>query len=226
MALVAVICPSCGGTVQMEEEMSSGFCVHCGGKIVNDRNTGGQVPAEGEPDIVRYLKMTKNSLMKHDWEAARGIVENIVRDNPGCRDALFMNALLHYREKTFDGMVAKAESAGTENYGVFSKEDISKCWGRCTLSFIHEVNKRNMTSAKALVTVDGRESVLIEKGKSAIFGVEPGKHEISACFALRAGNTAADNLTFIADKDHEFAVKSVSAPGIILSFTPKLVQLR
>jgi predicted RNA-binding Zn-ribbon protein involved in translation (DUF1610 family) len=226
MAMVAVKCPSCGGTVQIEEGMSSAFCIHCGGKIVNEKKNGGQAPAEKDSPIIRDLKMAKESLAEHDWDAVRGVVENILRDNADCQDAWYMKALLHRREKTFDSIIANAESGGMKDHGVFSKEDISKSWGECELIVTFEFSKRVMINMKARVTVDGKESFVLERGESTVFGVDTGKHEIFVCFVIKAGDTAGDRLSFIATKEHEFVIKTASTGMMILNHTPKVVQLR
>ena len=54
--MVALKCPECGETTQLEEDMKSGFCLHCGGKIVND--TAAQpVPVLGVPDAEHHIRV-------------------------------------------------------------------------------------------------------------------------------------------------------------------------
>ena len=36
MELVAIKCPNCGGTVEMDSEMKQGFCLFCGSRLVNN----------------------------------------------------------------------------------------------------------------------------------------------------------------------------------------------
>ena len=225
MALVAIKCPNCGGIVQMEEEMTSGFCVHCGSRIVNDQNTGAPAPAEDGSDLAYHLRTAKASLTAHDWKTAAGLVESILQIDAGCTDAWYMKSLLHYKDKTYESMIAKAESGGMKSYGVFSKEDIPKCWGEYSLNVTYEFSKRTMVAVKALVTVDGKESALIERGESTVFGVNPGRHDISVCFAIRSGTTEEDKLSFIASRDHEFMIKTVTSGMMVLTLTPKIIQL-
>ena len=225
MTLIAIKCPSCGGEVQIEEEMRSGFCVHCGGKIVNEHATGGQAPAGGSPDITYYLKKAKESLAEHDWDTARGLVDSIMHLDAECRDVWYMEALLHRRDGTEGSMIEKAESGGKKDCGVFSKDDISKCWGEFNLTINYEISKRTTVNVKTLVVIDGKDSFSLEKGKSMIFGVNPGIHEITAQFITKKGLTEGDKMSFIASKDHEFAIKTASSGMIMTYIEPKIVQI-
>jgi len=222
MVLVAVKCPKCGGTVQIEEKMTSGFCVHCGSKILNERETAG---SEKGTDITFYLKKAKESLIRHDWEAASGLVKDILLMDPECQDAWYMKALLGYRDGSSESMISKAESGGMKSYGIFSKEDVSKCWGEFDLKVTYELPKNTILTLKAQVTVDGKESLILDRGQSAIFGADEGIHEISVCFLVKNGTSEADKLSFIATKDHEFVVKTVAKGGMFRYMTPKMVQL-
>jgi endogenous inhibitor of DNA gyrase (YacG/DUF329 family) len=59
MAMVSVKCPSCGGKVQMEKEMTSGFCVHCGNRMNNEKNVSCQAKADADLDVTDHLNMVK-----------------------------------------------------------------------------------------------------------------------------------------------------------------------
>jgi DNA-directed RNA polymerase subunit RPC12/RpoP len=225
MAMVTVKCPSCGGKVQIEKEMTSGFCVHCGGRIVNEQKTGSKDPVKKDSELVSHLKMAKETLGTHDWQAASGLVDSILLIDADCQDAWYMKALLRYRSGTSEEMIEKAESGGMNSYGIFSKEDISEIWGELSLKVVFEFSKRTSVNMKARVTLDDKESVILEKGESTFFGTDPGKHEISVVFVIKAGDTAGDKMTFIAVKDHEFVIKTAAKGMMILNLTPKLVQL-
>ena len=225
MALVSVRCPKCGGTVQMEEEMTSGFCVHCGSRIINEQSAGGPVPAEKGSDIADHLRTAKESLASHNWDVAAGLVDSILLMDANCQDAWYMRSLIGLRDGTSESFIAKAESGGKKSYGVFSKEDISKCWGECTLSVLYEWSKRTTVMVKALVTLDGKESIPVERGKSTYFGVTPGVHDLSVCFIVKGGTTEGDKLSFIATKDHEFVIKTATSGMMFVYLTPKLAQL-
>jgi len=49
VTLIALKCPECGETTQLEEKMESGFCLHCGSRIKND-NVAQPVSIDGSPD--------------------------------------------------------------------------------------------------------------------------------------------------------------------------------
>ena len=225
MALVAIRCPNCGGTVQFEEKMNSGFCVHCGNKIVNEHPAIEQVPTDHDSKMAYYLKKAKGSLTDHDWDTADGLVNNILKLDPDCKDAWYMQALLHRRDGTSESIIEKAESGGKRDYGVFSKEDISKCWGEFDLTVKYEISKRTTLTVKTLVVIDGKDSFPLERGKSTIFGVNSGTHDITAQFIMKKGLTKGDKMSFIASKDHEFVIKTSTSGMIMVYIEPKIVQI-
>ena len=223
MTLIAIECPNCGGTVQMEEGMTSGFCVHCGSKITNV--TKGEHGLDEGSGITSYLNRAKGSLLKHDWENAASLVNDILKIDVDCRDAWYMKALLCYRDDSFKTMIEKAEKPGMKDYGIFSKDDISRSWGERTISVKYEIPKNTMLTLRAQVSLDGKEPVVLVRGKSTIFGANDGIHEISVCFLTRNGRTEEDKLSFIVSKDHEFMIKTATEGTILRYVSPKMVQL-
>ena len=212
MALTVLKCPNCGGTVHMEEDLKQGFCVHCGSKILNERPSAGSVTVDRTPDIVNHLKVAKNALMEHDWEAAARVVENIFLMDTDCLDAWYMKALLSFRDKpAYDGIMARTGSEKLNSYDLFSKEDIKKCWGEHTISF--RLKKGLLVSMMdAKITIDGKESCFTKlNGNDAIIGVSPGKHDISVSVDLvHSGGEksySTGNASFVSEKDHEFILK-------------------
>jgi DNA-directed RNA polymerase subunit RPC12/RpoP len=176
MVLVALKCPNCGGTVQMEENMKSGFCAHCGSKIVNEPNVGGSVSIDKSLDIVNHLKVAKETLIEQNWEAATRLVENILLMDPDCKDAWYMKVLLCYRNRAqYESTLARMNDKELKDYNIFSEEDIKKCWGKYNLY----VSYTNPMPFKARTAIDGNGTFLIDNNGSTIFGINPGQHEIS-----------------------------------------------
>ena len=174
MTLVALICPRCGGTVQMDAEIKSGFCVHCGTGIINGQNSKKVVIDKGI-DVVNYLKVAKENLMMHEWKAAAGLVESIILTDPDCQDAWFMKALLSMRDSPkYPYMLNKAKEPQLRSRGIFSEEDIMKCWGEYTVT-VESIN----ILGRITVMLDEKEPVIIDQKDSDIFGVDPGPHKLT-----------------------------------------------
>ncbi|MCL2317941.1 MAG: hypothetical protein FWC44_02645 [Methanomassiliicoccaceae archaeon] len=222
MTLVAIKCPNCNGTVQLEKGMTSGFCVHCGKKITNVDKTG----KKDDSGIESYLVQAKDSLADHDWELSASLVKDILKLDDKCKDAWYMKALLSYRDDSFKGMIENAEKPGMKDYGVFSKPDIKRSWGEYTISVVYEIPKNTLLTLKAQVSLDGKEPVVVDIGKSTTFGANEGIHEISVCFITRKGPSESDTVSFIVSKDHEFMIKTVTEGAIMIYVKPKMVQLK
>jgi hypothetical protein len=150
-------------------------------------------------------------LKAHEWEAATKLVENILLIDPDCRDAWFMKALLHFRDPTYNSFIDKAESNGMKSHDIFSKEDIGKCWGEINIYF-SVVTKYGRNLSEALITMDNTETIFTDIcGKLLFFGVNPGKHEISAHLTssgTKAGRVdRTESLSFIANRDCSFEIQ-------------------
>jgi DNA-directed RNA polymerase subunit RPC12/RpoP len=225
MALVALKCPNCGGTVQMEENMKDGFCVHCGTKIINEQNISGQVSIDKKSDIVNHLKVAKEALTEQNLETATKLIENILLMDYDCLDAWYMKALLSFKDKrAYDDLLIKTESKELNNYGIFSKEDIRNCWEEHTISFKikKDISLRRMEVG---IRVDNMESQSGTHKDIVVFGVKSGKHIVNVQMTGRSIEgikvSAVDQISFVSTKDHEFIIKSggIFAPKI------KIVQI-
>jgi hypothetical protein len=236
MALIALICPHCGGTVQLDEEMRSGFCVHCGTKIMNDRSVNGSVTIDKNVDIINHLKMAKESAIQHDWATLASLVDNILLMDPDCSDAWYIKALLSmpsfvspfvtgaYVQGTFDSHILKGEN-GANKYGIFSKEDISKCWGEYTITVSMKYSEkgvlmRSVGSYGLPITLDGKEQSNVTKDKAGKFGVKGGSHNLE----VGMGFTSA-NETFMVSGDmnveiEETTIKHLPSLRILIPTQP------
>ena len=64
MGLVTIKCPNCGGSVEMDDTLISGFCNYCGHKIMNDKAIIGNVTVKVDrsDEVVNQLKNAKYAL--------------------------------------------------------------------------------------------------------------------------------------------------------------------
>ena len=77
MSFTAAKCTNCGGELQLDENLQSGYCMHCGSKvIVKDAielkkiQVEGKVSVEGVSDVENLLKRGKQSLRTKKYKEA------------------------------------------------------------------------------------------------------------------------------------------------------------
>ena len=204
MALTTLKCPHCDGEVQFEEEKESGFCVHCGTKIFNDRGRGSQTSSGNDPEIVKKLNDAKEALAAHDWASATRIIDDVLMADTGCLDALYMKVLLGFKDaEARVGLVEEAEKKGQKDYGVFSKDDIRKCWGEHDLRIAYKG-----LFQQAVIILDDKEAFYIKNGRAVTLGAGPGEHVLALRVVSHGTHVGGelDRLIFTVTKDHDFRI--------------------
>ncbi|AGI48213.1 hypothetical protein TALC_01226 [Thermoplasmatales archaeon BRNA1] len=94
MALKAVVCPECGGTVQMDEGLKKGFCTYCGKPIVND-GTARVVLDDSETrrkDVDNLLTLARIAFKQNNFVDARMKAEEALAIDARCTDAWIIKA--------------------------------------------------------------------------------------------------------------------------------------
>ncbi len=123
MALIACTCPHCGGIVNMEDSLTSGFCTYCGCRIINDRAVVGSISVKMDrtSEFVSTLKLIKYSMHDGDGAGARVLLSKAMQISSSYSDVWFMDAVLDRRN-------AKSDMARARMYpslGIFTEEDVS-----------------------------------------------------------------------------------------------------
>ncbi len=122
MVLIACTCPHCGGTVNMEETMVSGFCTYCGKQVINDRAVVGNINVRMDrtAEVVNILKLAKYSMYDRDGNGARALVSRAMQMDPNNSDVWYMDAVL-------DRANAKNDIKRARQYpslGVFEESEV------------------------------------------------------------------------------------------------------
>jgi len=219
MALIALKCPHCDGEVQFEEDKESGFCVHCGTKIFNYGGKSSPVSSGSDPEIVKKLKVAKESLAAHDWANASKLVNDVLTEDTGCLDALYMKVLLGFKDaEARIGLVEEAEKKGQTDYGVFSKDDIRKCWGEHDLRIAYKG-----LFPQAVIVLDDKEAFYIKNGHAVNLGACPGEHVLALRVVSHGTHVGGelDRQIFTVTKDHEFRI----GPGGKLKLKLKIIRM-
>lgn len=122
MTLVACTCPHCGGEVKMEDSMISGYCIHCGRQIINDKAVVGRVDVrmDRSSELVNTLKLVKYSMYDGDADVARSLLSRAMQMGSDNSDVWYMDAVLDRRNAARDIERAKQ----FESLGVFSESEV------------------------------------------------------------------------------------------------------
>ncbi len=201
----------------MEEDMRSGFCVHCGSKIINEPKITGKVTIDKTDDIRNHLKMAKNALKDKDWETASKLVDSVLLMDSDCLDAWCMKALLSFRDKKqYDAYAAKIENEELNSYGIFSKDDIKGYWGEYTITVSVKNSRFKVPLENIEITLDDKDTINIGNG-AGIFGTDPGEHTFKMIEKGKfSSNTFVGEYKFTAKGNDHFAIslKSGSPPTL------------
>jgi tetratricopeptide (TPR) repeat protein len=102
MPFVAAKCPQCGGEIQLDSQMETGFCMHCGSKILVQEAIRA-VRIDNTHMISTWMNMGKSALMAGNYEESYGYFTKVVENDPENWIAIlekgFLAALLSTFEK-------------------------------------------------------------------------------------------------------------------------------
>lgn len=161
---------------------------------MNDKYISGSVSIDKNPEIINNLKRAKEAAILHDWGMLAGLTENILLMDVDCSDVRYMKALLSLtgtaqfygsnfsiipNSGSFDHHVGMGDSA-INKYGIFSKEDISHCWGKYTITVRLKVSGKALSNIPYIsIKLDGKEEINLSKDRAGGFGVSEGTHSLS-----------------------------------------------
>ena len=124
MTLVALRCPHCGGTVNMEDDLASGFCTFCGNRVINDQVAANRAQAESERrhNVTSLLRMAKHHLEDGDTHQAESLLKSAMMLDSANSDCWYIDAVMDPRNREND--IARAE--GYPSLGVFTRQDLDR----------------------------------------------------------------------------------------------------
>jgi hypothetical protein len=124
MTLIALRCPHCGGTVNMEDNLASGFCTFCGNMVVNDQVAANLIQAETErrQNVTSMLRMVKHHLEDGDTYQAESLLKSAMMLDSANSDCWYMDAVMDPKNREND--IARAE--GYPSLGVFTRHDLDR----------------------------------------------------------------------------------------------------
>ena len=128
MGLVALRCPNCGGEIQMDSSLASGFCTYCGSKVVNENAIVGKVTLNRSDELVNSLKLAKAALIDGDRPACQSYINTALVIEPESSDAWFMKAVLDSEDKRQYQVDRARGVRGKVQSGVFTEKDLDRYW--------------------------------------------------------------------------------------------------
>lgn len=106
----------------MEDSMVSGYCIHCGRQIINDKAVVGRVDVrmDRSSELVNTLKLAKYSMYDGDASTARSLVSRAMQMDSENSDVWYMDAVLDRRNAARD--IERARQF--RSLGVFSESEV------------------------------------------------------------------------------------------------------
>lgn len=91
MGLEALVCPSCKGEVELDNDQEFGFCKYCGTKVQNSnfRHVKGKIKIDKETEVNNYYIIARRAIDEEDDETAEKYYDMILQIEPNSYEAIF-----------------------------------------------------------------------------------------------------------------------------------------
>lgn len=129
MVLVALKCPNCGGEVNLDDKMKSGFCIYCGTKIVNEPAPSNKIKLDTDDQFRSLVMGAKNSLIAGDLGISLDYANKALEINSELPDAWYIKSAAIRKENpkvSVSCFKVGDELASSTECQYFSKEDYTK----------------------------------------------------------------------------------------------------
>ena len=122
MGLIACRCPHCGGEVNMDEDLESGFCIYCGNKVINDSVSKVKISVDRSSEVRNSLLLAKNYLYDKDLVTAQSLLNKVMTIDSTVSDVWYMDAVLDSKNRKQDLERAKL----FPSLGIFTHKDFNE----------------------------------------------------------------------------------------------------
>ena len=92
MSFVAAKCPTCGGELQLDNNKESGFCMHCGGKIII-KDALNSIRVDNKHMISTWMDMGKKAANVGNQEEAYSYFTKIIENDPRNWEAIYFKGV-------------------------------------------------------------------------------------------------------------------------------------
>lgn len=100
MGFIALKCPSCGASIELDENREFGFCSYCGTKVMQDKKIvelKGEVKVEGVSTADKLLERAYILIEDNEFNEAEGYFNRVLELDPKCDKAYWGKMLCEYR---------------------------------------------------------------------------------------------------------------------------------
>lgn len=123
MAMIALVCPACGGKLTMDDSRESCFCEFCGVKVVKDKQyieVSGKVSVDGIAKKQALLDRAYLFLEDGNFINANEYFERVLDLNPHCSNAYIGKLLCKLRFRNINRLYGIKDKSLT-NFDEFNK---------------------------------------------------------------------------------------------------------
>ncbi len=130
MALVALKCPNCGGSLDLDDSRDFAFCQYCGTKILIQEEIGRQkVLVDHSEELKNTLRLAIMSFSQQDLDKVNALADKALEIDANCLDAWYMKiAVAKATGKDYNTLV-ELSSTCTLDMEFFSEKDFNKYLG-------------------------------------------------------------------------------------------------
>ena len=122
MALIACRCPHCGGEVNMDENLESGFCVYCGNRVMNENVSKVKISVDRSSEVRNTLLLAKSYIYDKDLTTATALLNKVMSIDSTNSDVWYMDAVLDSKNRKRD----LARASQFESLGIFTYKDYTE----------------------------------------------------------------------------------------------------
>lgn len=78
MALIALKCPNCGGSVELDDKREIGFCMYCGNKMIMQESIKQKVEIDNSRAFDNWIKLGLNAIVVENYQSAENYADRVL----------------------------------------------------------------------------------------------------------------------------------------------------
>jgi len=179
MTLVALKCPNCGGSLDLEDSREFAFCQYCGTKVmIQEEIVKQKVTIDHSEDLKNVLKLAIIAFSEHNLDKVKELADKALEMDVNCLDAMYMKIAVTKANGGDTSALLELSKQCTNNLGLFSYEDITKYLGS-QVSFTYVSNGGGFKMQPVLdAVIDNNLNIKLPNGTPVSFYLSNGKHSI------------------------------------------------
>ena len=179
MTLVALKCPNCGGSLDLEDSREFAFCQYCGTKVmIQEEIVKQKVTIDRSEDLKNVIKLAVIAFTEHDLDKVKELADKALEMDVNCLDAMYMKiAITKANGGDYQSLMELSKQC-TTNLGLFTQEDIGKYLGsHISLKYVHSSGP-GLNLSVLDVNIDNNRNYKLKAGSPVDFYIANGTHTI------------------------------------------------